>query len=33
MIGQFVDIDATVGQNAAIAVDETDAGGGGDYSF
>jgi hypothetical protein len=33
MIGQFVDIDATVSQNALVSIDVTDAGGGGDNSF
>ena len=33
VVGQFVNIDATIGQNALIAIDVADAGGGCDYSL
>ena len=33
MVGEFVNVDAAVGQDALISVDVADAGGGGDNSF
>src|SRR5271169_1421551 len=33
MIGEFVDINATIGQDTLLSIDVTDAGGGGDYSL
>ena len=33
VVGQFVNVDAAIGQNALLAVDIANAGVGGDYSF